>query len=204
MEKKIQWDNKTISWDKITDEEIDEVIKFLEGQGKTLDTLLPWDWLVRKDTMECNLQSPECIECGKCCRDLYCGKEKMDYAEVSGDDCKKLIKQGITLNLELLGVEKIKGKNRKLRLYKLPVPCQFQKGNVCSVYEHRPLICKLYPLQKPRQSGKGYIAMLSSECPLVITFITRLWKFYAKTWRENGKLEPEDVIKFLSNIEDET
>jgi len=49
----------------------------------------------------------------------------------------------------------MKKKNRK---------CVFLKSGGCSIYMHRPLLCRFYPFAVEKHNG-GYIFRSSDECP---------------------------------------
>lgn len=49
----------------------------------------------------------------------------------------------------------MKKKNRK---------CVFLKNGACSIYRHRPLICKFYPFSVENHNG-GLVFKVTEECP---------------------------------------
>ena len=49
----------------------------------------------------------------------------------------------------------MKKKNRK---------CVFLKSGACSIYRHRPLICKFYPFSVENHNG-GLVFKVTGECP---------------------------------------
>jgi len=71
--------------------------------------------------------------------------------------------------------------------------CIFLKGNSCSIYPIRPLICRFYPFQL-RSIGKNrYIFTYTNECPgigkgvqLKRDFFERLFRMFMKSMKENA------------------
>ena len=49
--------------------------------------------------------------------------------------------------------------------YALPMPCPFLKGNRCSIYADRPLVCLFYPFQPGAHDEAHVLFAVSSSCP---------------------------------------
>ena len=74
-------------------------------------------------------------QCGICCHydTVYLSKQDIQTLQECVGDFKYETKE----NISYLDCKK---------------GCQFLKDGVCSVYDHRPLICAEFPIQSPRQS----------------------------------------------------
>jgi len=71
--------------------------------------------------------------------------------------------------------------------------CIFLKGDSCSIYSIRPLICKFYPFEL-RRTGKGkFIFTYTNECPgigegthLKRDFFEKLFRRFMKSMKEDN------------------
>jgi len=101
-----------------------------------------------------------CIRCARCCGDVdsrqrriaLLDSEVIELCEYSG-----LQRESFTDNLA--GNEPYTVTMRKIR-----GKCIFLKGNSCSVYEARPLVCRFYPFWLTREGSK-YVFKITEECP---------------------------------------
>lgn len=70
--------------------------------------------------------------------------------------------------------------------------CMFLKGNSCTIYNIRPLICIFYPFELKEIGGKSYTFVYTEECPAIgkgpqlkRSYFERLFKKCMKTMKEN-------------------
>ena len=102
----------------------------------------------------------ECLRCTKCCGDT---PQKKRQVLLLTREAKKIEKiSGMRLSGFAAPVSSpkpfkyvMKKKNRK---------CVFLKNGACSIYMHRPLLCRFYPFSVQKHNG-GYIFKASDECP---------------------------------------
>ena len=83
-----------------------------------------------------------------------------------------------------------KSRNRK---------CVFLKGNSCSIYQIRPLICRFYPFQLKNPRKKRHVFEYTDECPgigkgplLKKTFFEHLFRRFMDSMEKNR--ESSDVF----------
>jgi Fe-S-cluster containining protein len=72
--------------------------------------------------------------------------------------------------------------------------CVFLKGNLCSIYEIRPLICMFYPFELKEVRSNRCIFAYTDECPTIGKgrqlkrgYFERLFKKIMETMEENKK-----------------
>ena len=72
--------------------------------------------------------------------------------------------------------------------------CVFLKGNLCSIYQIRPLICMFYPFEFKEVGSNRYIFVYTDECPAIGNgpklkrgYFERLFKKIMETMEENKK-----------------
>jgi len=102
----------------------------------------------------------ECLRCMKCCGDT---PQKKRQVLLLPREAKKIEKiSGMRLSGFAASVSNpkpfkyvMKKKNRK---------CVFLKNGGCSIYMHRPLLCRFYPFAVEKHNG-GYVFKSSDECP---------------------------------------
>jgi len=102
----------------------------------------------------------ECLRCTKCCGDT---PQKKRQVLLLHKEAKKIEKiSGMRLSgfaASVAGPKPfkyvMKKKNRK---------CVFLKNGGCSIYMHRPLLCRFYPFSLEKNNG-GYIFKATDECP---------------------------------------
>ena len=135
--------------------EADEIFKKVKSH---IDTSLIADEQIRKAVESLSMlsgleieramsiQDKFCIKCGKCCRESHpidFMKEHLrlvakKYYGLSYKKLKHRLRGYPSRKVGGMGVINIPGK-----------PCPFLKGrNNCTIYEDRPLVCRLYPLGK--------------------------------------------------------
>lgn len=90
-----------------------------------------------------------CVFCGKCCKDIE------DWNRTV-----KLLKKDIA-RLEKVGEEDFYVRTKKTPfigvMKKLEGKCIFLGKNVCTVYQNRALLCRMYPFWVEKQSDIFYI-----------------------------------------------
>ncbi|MFB0523848.1 MAG: YkgJ family cysteine cluster protein [Candidatus Bathyarchaeia archaeon] len=75
--------------------------------------------------------------------------------------------------------------------------CVFLKGNLCSIYEIRPLICRFYPFKLENIGNDRYVFSCTDECPgigngnrLDKAFYENLFAEFKKAMKENVHRKP--------------
>lgn len=118
----------------------------------------------------------DCKLCGNCCRslDVYLTKQDAqtlaDGIHVSLDNIMTLVDQESAQKVKEWGKFKAR-------------PCGFLKGNLCSVYAHRPETCRTYPMFTPdfRWTLDNMIDG-ASICPIIynvlVTLVDEVHRFY--------------------------
>ena len=128
----------------------------------------------------------DCQACGNCCRVCL---PTLDEADVN----RLAAGLGITPD-ELTTRHLTRDEDGHLTFNRLP--CPFLVGNSCSVYEHRPEICRSYPhLHKPRFVSRLMQAIANcSICPISFNVYERLkeelWHRPEDRFRETDKQMP--------------
>ena len=65
----------------------------------------------------------------------------------------------------------------------LEYPCPYLNSSGCSIYDHRPLVCRTFPLQLPSTDQNNDLMLtISLECPLAKEIVIRIfmveWDLY--------------------------
>ena len=74
-----------------------------------------------------------CKMCGDCCRDI----EFVFHGDIGIDNREFMVARGCRVTVE--GEDTI---------VSVPLPCPFLAGNRCSIYDQRPLVCRVTPCPK--------------------------------------------------------
>ena len=109
----------------------------------------------------------DCTTCGNCCRELCIGVESQDIERLA----KRL---GITS--EEFEDRHVAVDNDCGEKFMPETPCPFLGGNLCTVYEDRPTVCREFPhLHKEgfRQRLFGVVDN-SAMCPIVFNVLEEL------------------------------
>ncbi|MGQ9542701.1 MAG: YkgJ family cysteine cluster protein [Candidatus Bathyarchaeia archaeon] len=101
-----------------------------------------------------------CKRCSRCCRDmdsqsrhiLLLEKEAQRIAAITKMQEHQFSKPTVD-NLYHYEVLKIKGK------------CLFLRGNSCSIYKYRPLVCRFYPFMMEHIGSSLVISLTAGNCP---------------------------------------
>jgi len=72
---------------------------------------------------------------------------------------KELDKAGLKLG-DKISIHNIDG-----YCWEIPLPCPFLKLSRCSIYDYRPSVCVIYPVQLGANNGKDNIMALDPNCP---------------------------------------
>lgn len=115
----------------------------------------------------------DCTRCGACCRVLY--------VPVSGREIQRLAKR---VGLSVAEFRERYVKVDDDREVTIPaMPCPFQEGNLCTVYEDRPKACRHYPYigGKVRDRLIGILER-AETCPIVFELLEQLKRHLGFRW----------------------
>lgn len=76
--------------------------------------------------------------------------------------------------------------------------CVFLKGNVCSIYHVRPLVCRFYPFQLDGRNGRQKFTY-TGECPGVGNGPQMRRGFYGRLFKESLRLMSENDREINEN-----
>ncbi|MDX9972656.1 MAG: YkgJ family cysteine cluster protein [FCB group bacterium] len=120
----------------------------------------------------------KCHSCGHCCTDVVCLPTPWDVIRiVRGTGLKPLDFLEFITPDQISGVYKTDptwlecgGQHYMMALQRGPKGCHFldKKTKLCSIYEHRPILCRLYPLRvQETKDGefKGFTLHTNVGCP---------------------------------------
>ena len=125
------------------------------------------------------IDSIDCKECGNCCRNLD--------VQLGEDDLERLangihvpiaeIRENVLIQAsddpDIVGIFKAK-------------PCSFLKGNLCSVYEHRPTSCRDYPQFTPDFRWMlGWMIEGAHLCPIIYNVLLQMLEHVDDLQRSN-------------------
>ncbi|MCX8150788.1 MAG: YkgJ family cysteine cluster protein [Candidatus Bathyarchaeota archaeon] len=111
----------------------------------------------------------KCDNCGICCGDT---EQKTRHILLTAKDAQRIAQY--TRQPILKFAYSVKGKSPyvyEMNKNAVTKKCVFHKNNQCSIYVHRPLICKFYPFQLTTDNEK-YTFKITSECPAVYSLDT--------------------------------
>ena len=120
----------------------------------------------------------DCCACGNCCREVSAGLDDQDVLRLATG----------------LDIEKDKFKKRFLTkdedgetIFR-DLPCPFQSGNLCTVYDYRPETCRSFPHLHKDDFVFRLIGVVQncSVCPIVFNVFERLkdelWHEWDDMW----------------------
>ncbi|HOQ32494.1 MAG TPA: YkgJ family cysteine cluster protein [Candidatus Hydrogenedens sp.] len=154
-----------------------------------------------------------CHHCGHCCTDVICCPTPYDICRIvqaTHIPPKKFL--SFIEPEEIQGVNKsdptwLKIGNKKylMTLKRTKKGCFFRdsKKGICKIYEHRPLLCRLFPF-KLRQTRTGKVHSFSLHkdvgCPKHRDGIVYT-DYLAKIWEEEQKHQEDyqDLVAFFNN-----
>jgi Fe-S-cluster containining protein len=104
-----------------------------------------------------------CTKCGICCGDT---KEKIRHILLLNEEAEK-IAQATKQPITEFAV-KISNKapyTFEIRKTDKDGKCIFFRGNLCTIYSLRPLICRFYPFELKPNEAKRHTFSCTDECP---------------------------------------
>ncbi len=116
------------------------------------------------------LQQFQCDLCAACC-----GNAGID---LSPDEAVKILRLKGRAYFDMLDINTIRDR--------LKAPCGLQKGNLCSVYENRPMSCKIYPFVWVQRG-----LFLLYQCPMGRKVTAEFVRFAKMSGFKVEKAEPE-------------
>ena len=132
----------------------------------------------------------QCDRCALCCGDTE--KRVRTILLLKSEACRIRLKTGKRFD-EF--VDKVEGFQPYVYRMKKTESgkCLFLDGNLCSIYDLRPLVCRFYPFEL-EGSGKGkYVFIPSHECPCIGTGemlkkerFNDLFKAFMEAMKEEG------------------
>lgn len=111
-----------------------------------------------------------CNNCGICCGDTPKKTRRVlllnsDAKKIASHTKKAISEFAVKLEKNLPYIYEIKKNPQNGK-------CLFHQNNHCSIYLHRPLICKFYPFELKADENKKYTFKVTSECPGVFCLDT--------------------------------
>lgn len=113
----------------------------------------------------------DCTACGRCCRHMG--------PQLDEDDMNRL-GAGLSLNTATLKERLLRpmwpGASEDDQIWLLPDPCPLHDGRLCTVYEHRPQVCREFP----QAVGADHVERLqiwvesARICPITFNTLERL------------------------------
>ncbi len=116
------------------------------------------------------LQRFKCDMCASCCRNAG--------IDLSPDEAVEMLRHKGKAYFDMLDINAVRDR--------LKAPCGLLEGNLCSVYEKRPVSCKVYPFAWV-QPG----LLLLYQCPMGKKVTAELVKFAEMSGFKVEKAEPE-------------
>lgn len=96
-----------------------------------------------------------CINCGDCCGDIY---QRTRMIKLLPKDIERIKETGATDFYELWGEGVFTG-----LMCKHDGKCVFYKDTGCSIYDHRALLCRMYPFWLEKQE-EYFLFGIDHEC----------------------------------------
>jgi hypothetical protein len=150
---------------------------FLKGVELSIEEM---DGIVHRHYDEVR-KEVDCRSCGNCCREITPSLSKSDLKRLSSG---LHISQDDLVNRYL-----VPGEDAGTYAFNR-TPCPFLTGNDCSVYEHRPSVCRSYPHLHKKEFVFRLIGVVHncSVCPIVYNVFERLkdelWQDPDDAWHE--------------------
>ncbi len=120
------------------------------------------------------LQRFKCERCASCCRNAG--------IDLSPDEAVEILRLKGKAYFDMLDINAIRDR--------LKAPCGLLEGNLCSVYEKRPVSCKVYPFAWV-QSG----VLVLYQCPMGREVTAELLKFAEMSGFRVERAEPEKGVQ---------
>jgi Fe-S-cluster containining protein len=130
-----------------------------------------------------------CEKCALCCGDTKDRVRRILLLEVEAESISQKTHKGID-NF----AEKLDGSEPYVYMMKKAEngKCVFLKGNLCTIYKTRPLICRFYPFELKEDENCKHVFAYTDECPAIgkgpyieKSYFEKLFKMSVKTMREN-------------------
>jgi Fe-S-cluster containining protein len=133
----------------------------------------------------------KCEKCALCCGDTEDRVRRIFLLEIESERISRKTRKSVNAFAgKLEGFEPYFYMMKKAKDGK----CIFLKGNVCTIYRIRPLICRFYPFELKEADSNQYTFNYTHECPAIgkgpqleRSYFERLFKISMKTIKENEK-----------------
>ncbi|UCH70038.1 MAG: YkgJ family cysteine cluster protein [Candidatus Bathyarchaeota archaeon] len=134
-----------------------------------------------------------CERCALCCRDTTDRVRSILLLKIEIDRIsKKTLTELDEFAEKIEGFEPYIYRMRKTENGK----CVFLKGNSCSIYQMRPLICRFYPLQLKNMGNSRYVFAHTDECSGIGTgpqlkrdFFEKIFSEFIELMKRNSQAE---------------
>lgn len=141
----------------MTEEKAEAFISEMREKELALVTLIPFS----EEGMQYFRKHFKCIRCGQCCNGIILHEKGV---VLTSNDFKKLKRHRKAKDLRRMLLKRDDG------MFALKLPCIFYTANKkpnCTIYEDRPSICEIYPLDKPIPIGAEERLYISVDpyCP---------------------------------------
>lgn len=123
--------------------------------------------------------------CAHCCKKgaYPYSRLEFDYLMVGFFKLDSAEQQDIIKRIETLKLEYENCENKEKFMYRCPF---LNDENICSVYDYRGLICRIFGLLKPNQKGE-----------IIMPFCQSLGLNYSKVYNKEEKMLDENLVKQL-------
>jgi Fe-S-cluster containining protein len=124
----------------------------------------------------------ECQRCTLCCGDTHKRKRLILLLETE----VKRIKTRTNRRVDefATSISKFNSYKYQLRKRSSDGKCIFLRGNDCSIYDFRPLICRFYPFWLEKLGSRKYVFKVSAECPGIDHGQVLNRKFFSKLFNK--------------------
>ncbi len=116
------------------------------------------------------LQRFKCEQCASCCKNAG--------VDLSSDEAVEMLRHKGKVYFDMLDINTVRDR--------LKAPCGLLEDNLCSVYETRPMSCKVYPFAWVQRE-----LLLLYQCPLGKEVVAELVKFAELNDFKVEKAKPE-------------
>jgi Fe-S-cluster containining protein len=105
----------------------------------------------------------QCVRCGLCCGDT---EQKARHILLLKSDADQISAH----TNQQIDAFAVKAADKAPYIYEMKKKqqdgkCIFLLSEECSIYEHRPLICRFYPIELSTNEEGAYIFKVTDECP---------------------------------------
>jgi len=145
-----------LSW---TEPDLNELVDAFAAENIAPAILIPF----QPNNIKTLLAQSHCRRCGTCCTSNILNRN--DPGILVFEEELRQIAKNTTYSykhLKRLSVKRKSPERDDVRY--LPLPCIFYKKGICTIYDIRPFMCKIYPIKDtPPINGKVYIT-ISLRC----------------------------------------